>query len=165
MLEMIMQAIQRCNPFPMLWVSTTEAIPVPHKRLLLWLNVPKKNPADHGTPMFGTYDRSKGFAVDFDMPYFDEVTNFIEIKDPKNDPSAWFTIDQLPSDLRHQEDLVLWCGDQAVMGYKSDDLDDPERDLEGFVMDWRWRGMTSPTHFLFIETPVFTQTSFQESKH
>jgi hypothetical protein len=48
---------------------------------------------------------------------------------------------------------VLWCGDGAVVGYKSADEHDPERDKLGWVMDWRWTGMSMPTHFMKVTSP------------
>jgi phosphoserine aminotransferase len=150
---------QRHNAQNLAWVSTTEALPVPHKRVLTWMNVARQDPAACGTPMFGVYDRENGFSVDFSIQYMDEITHFVEIKDPQVDGTNWQTIDKLPTDLSYQEELILWCGNGAVMGFKSDDLEDPERDENGFVMDWRWRTMSAPTHFMFMQDPTFEKVA------
>jgi hypothetical protein len=59
----------------------------------------------------------------------------------------WRPIETAPKD---GTEILLWCG-QPVCGNWSSDTDDPERDIDGWVVDVQWPGMTKPTHWQPIQ--------------
>lgn len=122
------------------WISITEALPKQFKRVLAWTN----------HPIFGEYSIGTGWSFDF-VPSIDlEVTHFCHIQSPDKD-ADWTPFQDFLA--MPDEEVILWCGTQAVCGYWSSDVDDPERDSDGWVYDIRWRGMTKPSHAMRINQP------------
>lgn len=135
------------------WISTTEALPVPHKRVLTWMRITADDGNRHGIPTFGVYTRDGGFVVDSESSHMDEVTHFMEIKAPSVEGMHWKTIDQFSGETSSYGAVILWCGDQPTIGRKSSDIDDPERDADGWIVEWRWKKMSKPSHFMVVQKP------------
>ncbi|MFK4132421.1 hypothetical protein ACI2KR_09095 [Pseudomonas luteola] len=137
---------------PISWQSLTDSLPVPDKRYLTWYSRPGHFASTNGSAIFGSYDRSVGWSLDFDALLEEEVSHFAEISPPNVPYSTWRPIDEFPENYAHQE-VILWCGNDAVCGHQSLDMLDPERDSDGWVIDFRWRGMSKPTYFMLIKPP------------
>lgn len=126
----------------MKWIDVKKQLPTPDARILIWF----------GDAMFGTHNNSEGWAFDFLPPdsAYALISHFCEVNDPAV-CSDWIPISEhspIPG-----ENVALWCG-YAVVGYQSEDLDDPERDEDGWVIDYRTSNMSKPTHVMRIVPPA-----------